>query len=713
MASSTDADTPSDAVPADGLTGDVPSGADLAACGAAAFALAFGTYGAVEALLGVILPGTIARIEGSLFATSAPMGVAFLVAYPLAGAALGAAAGALLGTVGARWLRAGWNPRRLLLVAASACVVLALLGNLALFGHLARSGAVFLAVFLALLAVGGASARPAGPAARRWPLIGHPFLVVPLVTTLLWTTRSWLTHGEMLWRIVVCTGIFAAALLLAALVRGRAPKGGGRVLAISCALLAVGLFAVNHDPPPPAPPLAGPASPTADPNRPPVVLIVLDTVRADHLTVYGYQRDTDPNIARFASRSLVFEHAVMPGDMTLTSHASIFTGQWVSHHGTVETHPVLPQKATTLAEILRGAGYTTVGIAANCGWLGPSHGLDQGFQSWDTRCGVSPFHGIGKVFLRTSLQEVLRRAAFPEHAAWEWRSAASITDEAIATLDRLAPTHAPFLLFLNYMDVHRPIDPPERYRRMFPGRIPGFDMEVDWTALNREVHAGHHAVTRRERAELVSQYDGALAYLDGQVGRLLARLHDLGLLDRSLVIITADHGESFGAHGTFGHGDSVYQEEVRVPMIVKLPGQHEGRRIPGRVSGVDVLPTVAALLGLQVPPGVDGRSMLSPDRDPGRAVISASYGREGLQARAVFWRHDKLVKRVGHSPELYRLDLDPREQHDIAGDAPGLVTRLADEMRTLASPRARHRNGSRLSSAEAARLRALGYLEDQ
>ena len=292
---------------------------------------------------------------------------------------------------------------------------------------------------------------------------------------------------------------------------------------------------------------------------------------------------------------------------------------------------------------------------------------------------------------------------------WAWRSADRITDEALGLLPRLSADGRPFLLFLNYMDVHRPIHPPERYRTRYPGRLPGFDMMADWSALHRGPERGGRVPTEAERTHLASQYDGALAFLDEHVGRLLDALDAEGLLDPSLVLVLSDHGESFGSHGTFGHGSSVYQDVAHVPLVLTLPGQTEGRRVDTPVGLADVLPTVTSVLGLPAPGPIDGRSLLDRPRVD-RPLPVESYGQDGLQMRALVHRNDKIVVRPERPAELYALDRDPDESADRATDEPERTAELQRMLeRTLRGGANEGRDA--LSEEEAARLRALGYLE--
>jgi arylsulfatase A-like enzyme len=678
----------------------------LASRSAAAFALAWACYAACEVVLGVLLRAVQSHLSVGHYGLEPWIGTALLALYPGVGALLGLAVGSSLA---GRSHRA--TVERALPTLASTSVVVALIGNLLALGDFGKSGVVLTGVLGALAGLALRSAvRATRPGGRDdgWSVLGHPFLLIPLATSFGLITRILLVESPLSQRLGACLALLVVGLAVAAALRGRRivthpPRAAA--VATACAVLVLLLHLVDHEPPPPLPPPPEPA------DRPPVVMIVLDTVRADHLGLYGYERATDPNLTAFAERAWVYETAVMPGDMTLSSHASIFTGRWVFHHGTHVAAPVLPEDVTTLAELLRGAGYGTYGVTANCSWIGPGHGIEQGFQYWDARCGRAPFRGIGRVFLRDRIVATVRRSFFPHHASWEWRGAGQTTDEALALLDGLAGARAPFLLFVNYMDVHRPIHPPKAYRELFPGRLEGFDMERDWSSLYRGWRNDRHP-TPAESTHLISQYDGALAYLDAQVGRFLDRLAKTGVLDDALVIVTSDHGESFGSHGVFGHGVSVYQDVVRVPFVLKLPGQEYGRRIATPVSGVDILPTVADALGLPLPENVDGRSLLAgPGAD--RPLVIESYQDSGIWMRGLLRGSTKLVER-DERRELYDLASDPDETRDLAAERADTVADLAAALRELelAGGGAGDSPSSALTAEEAARLRALGYLED-
>ncbi|HEY8123730.1 MAG TPA: sulfatase-like hydrolase/transferase [Myxococcota bacterium] len=670
-----------------------------------AFTWAWLLYGVCETLLAIAFPALRARLGGGAFGHHPVATLVLLPLYPLAGA--------LLGAIAARALRVRDARAPSLALLASGSVVAALFAWQIARGDVGKSGIVLAAGFAALFALAAQDARR-GEARRGTWALASPWVAVPLVVTLAWLLRALLIQAPLAQRLAACA-VFAALWLggawrlRAAIARGWLSSRGG--LRAACAALpALGALCavLLHDAEPAFPGL--PAASPGDSARTPVVLVVLDTVRADHLSVYGYARDTSPALATFARDALVFEQMTTPGDMTLTSHASLFSGLFVSHHGATVPNPVLGETTDTLAERLARAGYTSYGIAANCGWLGPGHGLEQGFAHWDPRCGRALFAGVAPVFLRAFVLGSVRSAFFREQAGWRWRSAQEVSDEALRALAHLDAGNAPFLLFLNYMDVHRPIQPPVAYRTRYPGADPAFDMSADWSALHVEVNAGKREVTAAERAHLESQYDGAIAYIDDQLKRVFDDLRARGLLERSLVIVTSDHGEGFGDHATFGHGHGVYQDEVHGPLIVKLPGQRAGRRIGTAVSLVDVMPTVLAALGLPPAQAVDGVSLLSEIPET-RALFAESVDGKGALASALRSGSRKLVRHRGRADALYDLASDPSEARDLAASQAAEASARAAELAAWLAARANQGAGATLAPDEAERLKALGYLQ--
>ncbi len=668
-----------------------------------AFVWAWLLYGLCEALLATLVPALRAELAGQAYRHLAAPALLLLAFYPLAGAGLGALAQRALR------LRDGRSPALALL--ASGSVVAALLGWLLARGDFGKSGVVLAGGFAALFAFAAADARKDAGRQGLWAL-ASPWIAVPLAVGSGWILRVLLLQAPLAERLGACAAFAALCLAGAWLARNTLARAWLRERRLLPAGFAAALAAaiacgvLLRDAPPALPAVAADEAN----ERPPVVLVVLDTVRADHLTPYGYTRDTTPALAELAKEAVAFDQMTTAGDMTLTSHASLFSGQFVSHHGTTRAQPVLSESADTLAERLARAGYTSFGVSANCGWIGPGHAVEQGFAHWDARCGRAFFAPVPPVFLRSFLLERVRRTFFREEATWRWRSAQEISDEALRALAHLDASRAPFLLFLNYMDVHRPIRPPAAYRKRYPGYDTRFDMAIDWSALHQQVNAGSRAVTDAERMHLVSQYDGALAYLDDQLRRVFDDLRARGLWERSLVIVTSDHGEGFGDHATFGHGHGVYQDVVHGPLLVKPPGAPAPRRVAEPVSLVDVLPTVLAVAGLPPAEGADGVSLLG-ELPAERAIFAESFDGKGEIARALRVGPRKLVRHRGRPTALFDLASDPGEQRDLAESAAGEVAARAAELAAWVKAHEGRGSNITLSPEEAERLRALGYLQ--
>ena len=337
----------------------------------------------------------------------------------------------------------------------------------------------------------------------------------------------------------------------------------------------------------------------------------------------------------------------------------------------------------------------TGAVLANWWWLGRPYGLDRGFEHYDHRRGTSP--------------PVYRRAS-------------KITDEGIDWLSR--SDDRPFFLMLNYMDPHIPYAAPAPYDRRFDERSSPPPLAKPWTfwiRAQRQVLRTGRALDRDLHRFMVDRYDGEIAYLDEHVGRLLNWLREADLYANTLIILTTDHGEAFGEHGVAGHGVAMYETELDVAMIVKLPGRGPSGRVDTRVQHTDVLPTVLDVLNLSLPEGVQGVSMLSAEE---RDLIAVSYPRETLAAlrpeldrtQWVFYRNgSKLIEYSDGTYELYDLDRDPAEQQDLAPSDAALVHELraallaVREEIPVSAPRPAE--VGELDEMTLERLRSLGYAE--
>ncbi len=470
----------------------------------------------------------------------------------------------------------------------------------------------------------------------------------------------------------------------------------------------------------------GPASAEA-PN---VLVIVLDTLRADHVGAYGYARGTTPFLDSFASRASLFERALSSSAFTLPAHATLFTGLYPATHGADATDDTslpsleqlgrlgdiapsrpLSRDAVTLAEVARDAGLETGAVCANTAYLYAWYGLDQGFDSYVDTPGQAvrrrPF-GLA-LAKRVGGWRVGRLLESNERYAW---LAGEVNDVALRWLEPRRERR--FFLFLNYMEPHDPYLPLPPWRDAFPRAWERLD-DIDLAPIRER----QRELLPDERERLVDAYDASVRSLDDQLRLLFERLDAWGLLERTLVVIAGDHGESFGEHNEMGHCNNVYQPEVHVPLLVREPGQREGRRVREPVHLADVMPTLLARAGLPAAPGLQGADLFGGARP---LPVVAFMGRYLDLARAHprFYdrTHTALVrgswKLVVHSSgerELYDLESDPDERTDLAAARPEIAAELSAELeryQRAATPRF-SAGDSAVDPEALERLRRLGY----
>ena len=383
--------------------------------------------------------------------------------------------------------------------------------------------------------------------------------------------------------------------------------------------------------------------------RPSLLVVTIDTLRADRVSAYGGDASLTPNINALAGRGAVFEEAVASVPLTLPSHATILSGLEPPHHGVHDNGTfVFPQDRETLATLLKGSGYAT-GAFVGAYVLDRRFGLARGFDAYDD--------AIERRAEGVSVLESERRGERVVAAAGEW----------------VARQADPFFAWAHLYDPHAPYDPPPPYRERMAGR----------------------------------PYDGEVAYADACVGRLIdAARRKAG--ERLIVVVLADHGEALGAHGESTHGFFLYQPTLRIPLIVAGPGVPAGVRLAGLARTVDLLPTLLRLLDVPAPEGLDGVDILggSPPRE---SYAETVYPRTLGWAPLHSFRLGPLKYVHAPRPELYDLAQDPGEEHDLAARRPDDVARLAA---ALAALRSRERAPVRAASDPevAERLRALGYV---
>ncbi len=354
-------------------------------------------------------------------------------------------------------------------------------------------------------------------------------------------------------------------------------------------------------------------------DRPNLLWIVMDTTRADHLSVYGYARPTSPNIDAVAAEGVVFENAIAQSSWTMPTHFQMVTSRAVAGN-----EKVLDDSFVTAAEILKEQGYDTAAILGNYS-LGRRSGFEQGFDTFMDGpvmlfyLAVFEKLPVVKLLLRANILPpdfVLRmfeRKVFLEGDA---ARADAITDRALRWTARRG--RKPFFLFINYMDPHDCYDPPQPFRDAFAAGVDPTIGFVRWD-FRRERHLSSNDFVRdvlprlsaRDWQAVVDLYDAEIAYLDHEMGRLFARLKAQGQYDDTVIVISADHGELFGEHGLANHFKALSEEEIHVPLVLRYPARLPGgTRVSPLVQMSDVLPTVLELLGLTSVPEMDGQSLM-------------------------------------------------------------------------------------------------------
>jgi arylsulfatase A-like enzyme len=412
-----------------------------------------------------------------------------------------------------------------------------------------------------------------------------------------------------------------------------------------------------------------------------LIVISVDTLRADHLRHYGYHRRTSPALDRLAARSVRFARAVAHAPNTPPSQLSLLSSQYYGVHGFSGVAGAADPSVVTLAQLLGARGFTTWGFVDG-GYMSAEFGFDRGFDHYDDAGG-----GI-----------------------------AAIVDRIVARLD--GATAERFFLFVHCYDVHSPYGAPEPFRDAFVPR--GSPASFEPTSDNLQaVVEGTRVLSDGELAYTVGRYDGGIRYTDGQLGQLLAALDVRDLLRRSVVVFTADHGEEFLEHGSMLHWQTWFTPNLHVPLLIGAPGQRAGV-VTQTVEQVDVVPTVLELLALAPHDAAMGRSLVSLMR--GEAIAARSAYAEPFNLR-IPWRtvitdrHQLRLNLDDGAMQLFDLELDPLSRRDRAADDPEIAAALRGELvdRMRAIERARLAASAPQSSpilrdSVRRRLEELGYL---
>jgi len=461
-------------------------------------------------------------------------------------------------------------------------------------------------------------------------------------------------------------------------------------------------------------PLIGGACSKTPPN---VLVVVIDTLRVDRVTAKAGDAAVMPFLHGLAERGAFFSNAHAQSSWTNPSVATIFTSRYQSQHRITAFNSTLAEEELTLAEVLREHGYATGGFIANV-LLRAKLGFGQGFDRYETYARQDRGGNDDPAFAKPRAERINR-----ESLAW--------LDER-----RRTEPHRPVFLYLHFMEPHNPYDPPDPYlERVLRGRP-----RPDVADVNRRMAVSTVATFDEQQVQAMRDcYDAEAASVDAALRDLFEQLRSRGFLDDCIVVITADHGEEMHEHGLMGHDQTLYEEVLRVPLIVLAPGTHDGTTVSGIVSLVAVAPTVLDLAGIAVPTAFEGRSLRAqmPGRQswwPFRAAGSTSGpeppgGGIGIayselikdpgathlrpHERAVVTESAKLISNVDGTSEFYDLRTDPAEAHpdEVGPEARAALSQLLVDFtaRTGGAPPSSSR--VILDDQTRERMRALGYQE--
>lgn len=379
-----------------------------------------------------------------------------------------------------------------------------------------------------------------------------------------------------------------------------------------------------------------------------VLLIIVDTLRADHLGYWGYERDITPTLDSLASSGTAWMETQAQSSWTLPSVASILTGLSPREHSAGISHGQMYGMASsipTVQSILHSSGWKTCGIF-NVIFLNEDFGFHRGFDHFDCR-GVTENIGC--------------------------RRADQTVDDALEWLNELEH-ESRFFAVLHFYDPHIPYDPPSPYDTLYADPLyTAFRNAEQQLSIMRSVNNDSALITNEGLNNLIDLYDGEIAYTDAEIGRLLVEMRSSDLIDSTLVIVVADHGEEFLEHSGIEHGRTLYQEVTHVPLIMSGPGVPAGAAIDLPVAHMDILPTVLSYLHLDIPDGISGRDLLRPGYTelyiPASNLLwseiqQASVRRESLK---VIWNSD------GSGAECYNLSSDPGEQFPLTDTDPAMI----------------------------------------
>ena len=428
-------------------------------------------------------------------------------------------------------------------------------------------------------------------------------------------------------------------------------------------------------------------------TRPDIILITVDALRADHLGVYGYDRPTSPNLDALARESAVIRDHIAQAPYTKASMGSLFTGRFPSTHktytvsspfgeamtghiaGKLPLTDILDSRLWTLPAALSSVGYSTIGLTTNP-FLLKDFGFANGFGHYEFLSGKG-----------------------------EFATAREVTREALTQLER--PTGRPVFLWMHLMEPHSPYAPPAKVRAQFLPRLPPRpaprDVIPGWLDPSGSLDANHYEAL----------YDAEISDVDSALGEFFGALRRTSRWQQLVLVVTSDHGEEFFEHGGFEHNLTLYDEMLRVPLLIKAPGLRPGLR-EIQSQSVDLAPTLACAAGAEVPRDLAGAD-IGPVLQGGVASEPIAFAERPGERYAIRTREWKLISSLEGHDELYHLSVDPRERANVAQANPERVTRLREQLNAVLAGAYKagasvRRDVAPVSQRTLERLKALGYV---
>jgi arylsulfatase A-like enzyme len=442
--------------------------------------------------------------------------------------------------------------------------------------------------------------------------------------------------------------------------------------------------------------------PPAAQNAPNVLLITMDTVRAENLSLYGYERDTTPQLKKLAKDGVVFEQAIAPSSWTLPSHAGIFTGMSPNELSFGWNRPLKPSNLT-LAEALGQKGYESAGFAANLLFCTKEIGIGRGMIHYEDYP-VS----AGQTLLSASLGRVISNSALMRRLtgyndSLTRKNAETINDDFLRWLSSRGQNR-PFFAFLNYFDAHEPLLPPAPFSERFGPAEIGQELFYQTNGIDIKYNKKHDW-SEREALKYRNAYDNSIVYLDQKLGELFAELSERGILENTVVIVTSDHGELLGERGLYGHGSSLYAETLRVPLLIRFPPRMpKDARVRNLVGLLDLPATVLDLTGDENQTAFPGSSLrrFFDERPVGSneaapamifselrdAFVPSWYPGSKGDMQSLMTEQYHYIHNGDGKEELYDRKADPKELNDLAksAEAQKVLEEFRNDLKKYPSP---------------------------